>query len=140
MAALLLVSERCEYCLKTIEFIQTNPILIPLVTVHDISRNGIPKELSDVKRVPTLITNKGQRHTGIEVLRWLETNVPCTFDGNYGYCDLALYDEPFDGVGDGFPLDAYGMSLSPIVTDKLKSKIDRPISEAYEELKNSNKI
>jgi hypothetical protein len=135
MAALLLVSDKCEYCVQTIDFIKNNPVLIPLVNIHNINKLGLPNELSDVKRVPTLITSKGQRHAGMEVIRWLEMNVPCTFEGT-GSCNIAAaYDEPFDGVGDGFPIDAYGMTLSPSITASLQSKIDKSTRDAYEELK-----
>jgi hypothetical protein len=135
MAALLVVSDRCEYCGQTIEFIKNNPILMPLVNVHNITTLGLPKDYPDIKRVPTLITSKGQAHVGIEVIRWLEMNVPCTFEGNPTCGTIANFDEPFDGVGDGFPLDAYGISLQPPITSTLQQKIDRPIKEAYSELK-----
>jgi hypothetical protein len=135
MAALLLVSDKCEYCIQTIDFIKNNPVLIPLVNIHNISKYGLPKELGDVKRVPTLVTSKGQRHTGIEVIRWLETNVPCTFEGTSSCGLTASYDEPFDGIGDGFPLDSYGMELSPSITPSIQTKIDRSTKDAYDELK-----
>jgi hypothetical protein len=139
MAALLIVGEKCEYCVKTIDFVRENPVLIPLVQVHNVSKHGLPEDLKGtVKRVPTLITTNGQHHVGIEVIRWLETNVPCTFEGipcsNF---EIAPYNEPYDDVGDGFPLDAYGISLSPIMTESMKNKIERPTNEAYQELKTS---
>jgi len=136
MAALLVVSDKCEYCGQTINFIKANPVLMPLVNVHNINQLGLPKSHPDIKRVPTLVTSSGNIHVGMEVIRWLEMNVPCTFEGNT--CGtIATFDEPFDGVGDGFPLDAYGMSLQPPVTTTLKSKIEMSTQDAYEELKKS---
>jgi hypothetical protein len=139
MAALLIVSDRCEYCGQTVEFIKKNPVLMPLVNVHNITTLGIPKNLvGTVKRVPTLITPTGEQHVGLEVIRWLEMNVPCTFEGaSFNNCGASNYEEPFDGVGDSFPLDAYGMSLSPIITPALQKKIDKAAKDAFEELKNS---
>jgi len=138
MAALLIVSDKCEYCGQTIDFIKQNPVLMPLVNVHNITTLGLPKELvGKVKRVPTLITKKGDTHVGIEVIRWLEMNVPCTFEG-CSSCNAAGYEEPFDGIGDSFPLDAYGMSLAPIITPSLQTKIDKTPKEAYDELKSNN--
>lgn len=140
MAALLVVSDRCEYCGQTVDFIKKNPVLMPLVNVHNITTLGIPKEFNGkIKRVPTLVTPKGDMHVGIEVIRWLEMNVPCTFEGasTSSFCG-SNYEDPFDGVGDGFPLDAYGISLSPIITPALQQKIDKAASDAYEELKNNS--
>jgi len=136
MAALLVVSDRCEYCGQTIEFIKQNPILMPLVNVHNINTLGLPKEHPDIKRVPTLITSKGT-HVGMEVIRWLEMNVPCTFEGNSTF-NCATFDEPFDGIGDGFPLDAYGMALAPPINTTIKSKIEKSTKDAYDELKKNN--
>ena len=140
MAALLVVSDRCEYCGQTIEFIKSNPILMPLVNVHNVNTLGLPKDHPDVKRVPTLITAQGTVHVGMEVIRWLEMNVPCTFEGNYSCGALANFDEPFDGVGDGFPLDAYGVALAPPINSSIKSKIEKSTKEANDELKKTNVV
>jgi hypothetical protein len=133
MAAVLVVSDKCNYCLETIEFIKQHPVLIPLVKIHDIKLHGIPP---GIKRVPVLITPDDKQLIGLEVIRWLETNVPCTFEGS---CNSfgSNFNEPADEVGDYFPLDSYGIALGPFVSKELQTKIDRPLTEAYNDIKKS---
>lgn len=131
MAGVLVYAENCKYCHEVLAFIREHPVLIPMVRTHNINRQGVPEGIT---RVPLILTKTGERHVGMEVLRWLENMVPTTFEGNtcnLGYC----FDEPFDGVGDGFALDSYGMSLSPHITKDLQEKIDKPITEAYSDIK-----
>ncbi len=133
MSGVLIFSEKCPYCMEVLNFIKDHPILIPMVKTHEISRNGVPEGIT---RVPAIITSHGERHVGIEVLRWLENMIPTSFEGKCsmegGACP---FDEPFDEIGDGFPLDSYGMSLSPHITKDLQQKIDKPLGEAYAEVK-----
>lgn len=133
MSAVLIFSERCPYCIEVLNFIKEHPVLIPMIKTHDIGRYGVP---DGVQRVPMIITSNGEKHVGIEVLRWIENMIPTTFEG---LCSsgkgCSPFDEPFDEVGDGFPLDSYGMSLSPNITKDIQSKIDKPIAEAYADIK-----
>jgi hypothetical protein len=135
MAAVLIISDRCKYCIETIEFIKNHPVLIPLVKIHDIKLHGVP---DGIKNVPALITPEGTQLLGLEVIRWLEMNVPCSFDGNESKCGLGSnFNEPADDVGDFFPLDAYGIPLGPVITKDLQSKIDRPLTDAFNDIKKS---
>ena len=134
MAAVLIVSDKCTYCLETIEFIKNHPVLIPLVKIHDIKLHGVPP---GIKRVPVLITSDNKEMMGLEVIRWLEMNVPCTFEGNCAADIGTNFNEPADEIGDYFPLDSYGVSLEPIVTKELQSKIDKPLADAYNDIKKS---
>lgn len=131
MSGILVYGENCKYCTEVISFIRENPVLMPLIRTHNINRQGVP---DGITRVPMVITSSGERHVGLEVLRWLENMIPTTFEGNesgFGY----NFDEPFDGVGDGFSLDSYGMTLSPMITRDLKDRIDKPLNEAYADIK-----
>ena len=131
MSGVLVYGETCKYCHEVVSFIRDHPVLIPLIRTHNINRQGVPEGIT---RVPILITSTGERHVGLEVLRWLENMIPTTFEGNengIGY----NFDEPFDGVGDGFALDSYGLTLSPMITKELKNKIDKPLNEAYADIK-----
>ncbi len=131
MSGMLIYAENCPYCIDILQFIQQNPVLIPMIKPHNINRQGVPK---GVTRVPVLVTSSGERHVGIEVLRWLENMIPTTFEGNeskYGY----NFDEPFDGIGDSFPIDSYGIELSPVLTKSMKEKIEKPLNEAYADMK-----
>ncbi len=133
MAGMLVFSEKCPYCLEVLNFIKDHPVLIPIVKTHNINRQGVPEGL---KRVPVVITSTGERHSGIEVLRWLEAMIPTNFEGGWcSSCAVASFDEPFDEIGDGFPLDAYGISLAPPMTKTLQKKIDTSVNEAYQDIK-----
>ena len=134
MAGVLVFSEKCPYCLEVLNFIKDHPVLLPIIKTHNINRQGIPD--SSIKRVPMIITSTGERHTGIEVIRWLETMIPTNFEGGWcSSCNGYSFDEPFDEVGDGFPLDAYGISLAPPLTKDLQRKIDKSVNEAYADIK-----
>lgn len=138
MAGVLIFSEKCPYCMEVLTFIKDHPVLIPMVKTHNINRQGVP---DGVERVPMIITSAGERHVGIEVLRWLESMVPTNFEGGWcSDCAAASFDEPFDEIGDGFPLDAYGISLAPPMTRELKNKIDKPVTEAYSDIKKNSSI
>lgn len=133
MAGVLVISEKCPYCIEVMNFIKDHPVLIPMIKTHNINREGVPQGIT---RVPVLITPTNERHMGIEVLRWLETMIPTNFEGNWcSGCAVASFDEPFDEIGDGFPLDAYGISLAPPITKELKQKIDRSVNDAYADIK-----
>lgn len=133
MAGVLVFSEKCPYCVDVLSFIREHPVLIPMIKTHNINRQGVP---DGVKRVPMIITSSGERHTGIEVLRWLETMIPVNFEGGWcSDCAAANFDEPPDEIGDAFPLDAYGISLAPPMTKDLQRKVEKPINEAYAEIK-----
>ena len=133
MAGILVFSEKCPYCLEVLNFIKEHPVLIPIVKTHNINRQGVPE---GIKRVPVVITSNGERHTGIEVLRWLEAMIPTNFEGGWcSTCTGTSFDEPFDEIGDGFPLDAYGISLAPPLTNDLQKKIDKSVNEAYQNIK-----
>lgn len=134
MAGVLVFSEKCPYCLEVLNFIKDHPVLLPIIKTHNINRQGVPD--SSIKRVPVIITSTGERHTGMEVIRWLETMIPTNFEGGWcSSCNSYSFDEPFDEVGDGFPLDAYGISLSPPLTKDLQRKIDKSVNEAYADIK-----
>ena len=109
-----------------------------MIKTHNINRQGVP---DGVKRVPVVITSSGETHMGMEVLRWLEAMIPTTFESGWcssAGCSGSSFDEPFDEIGDGFPLDAYGISLSPPMTKELQRKIDKSVNEAYADIKKNS--
>jgi hypothetical protein len=133
MAGVLVFSERCPYSMEVLNFIKDHPVLLPIVKTHNINRQGVP---DGIKRVPVIITPSGERHTGVEVLRWLEAMIPTNFEGGWcSSCNATSFDEPFDEVGDSFPLDAYGISLAPPMTKELQKKIDKPVQDAFADIK-----
>jgi hypothetical protein len=133
MAGVMIVSEKCPYCIEVVNFIKDHPVLIPMVKLHVIEREGVPEA---VKRVPTVVTASGEKHVGIEVLRWLESMIPTSFEGVCGASGMCSnFDEPADEIGDNFPLDAYGISLAPPLTKELQARIDRSVNDAYADIK-----
>ena len=138
MAGVLIFGEKCPYCMEVLTFIKDHPVLIPMIKTHNINRQGVP---DGVERVPMIVTSAGEKHVGIEVVRWLEAMVPTNFEGGWcSDCTGASFDEPFDEIGDGFPIDAYGITLAPPMTRELKEKIDKPLSEAYADIKKKNSV
>jgi hypothetical protein len=130
---ILVFSDKCPYCSEVLNFIKDHPVLIPMIKTHNISTQGVPEGIT---RVPVVITSSNEKHMGIEVIRWLETMIPTNFEGNWcSSCAVASFDEPFDEIGDSFPIDAYGISLSPPITNDLKQKIDRSVNDAYADIK-----
>ena len=138
MAGVLIFGEKCPYCIEVLTFIKDHPVLIPMIKTHNINRQGVP---DGVERVPMIITSSGERHVGIEVLRWLEAMVPTNFEGGWcSECAGASFDEPFDEIGDGFPIDAYGITLAPPMTRDLQNKIDKSVNEAYADIKKKSSV
>jgi len=134
MVATLIVSEKCPHCMELIAFIRDHPVLIPLVKPHDINRQGVPQGL---KKVPALLQENGELLVGIEVLRWLENMIPVHFEGN-GHEVGALIDEPYDGVGDSFALDSYGVQLAPPMTKELEERISKDPKSRFKEISTNN--
>jgi hypothetical protein len=116
--------------MELIDFVQRHPVLIPMMKPHDINRQGVPKGL---KKVPALLQDNGILIVGLEVLRWMENMVPVSFDGNptsQGYS----FSEPFDGIGDSFALDSYGVQLAPPMTKELEEKIAYDVGKKFKEV------
>ncbi len=133
MAGVLIISERCPYCVEVVNFIKEHPVLIPMIRVHEITRDGVPEGIT---RVPVVITSAKEKHTGLEVLRWLESMIPTSFEGVCSGSHMCSnFDEPVDDVGEHFPLDAYGISLAPVMSKELKNKIEKSVNEAYADIK-----
>jgi hypothetical protein len=133
MAGVLIMSERCQYCMEVVQFIKEHPVLIPMIRVHEITREGVP---DGITRVPAVFTASGEKHVGLEVLRWLESMIPTSFEGVCSGTHMCSnFDEPADDIGDHFPLDAYGISLAPPMSKELKEKIDKSVNEAYSDIK-----
>jgi hypothetical protein len=130
MVATLFVSEKCEACLAVVGFIRDHPILIPMIKPHDINRQGVP---SGLKRVPALLQDNGEVLIGKEVLRWLENMIPVKFEGNAREVG-AYIDEVYDGVGDSFALDSYGIQLAPPMTKDLENKISKDPKALFKEI------
>ncbi len=106
-----------------------------MIRTHEIGRQGVP---DGITRVPVVVTSSGERHTGLEVLRWLESLVPVEFEGcpfGAGCRLMTNFDEPPDEVGDAFPIDAYGIELAPPMTRELQERINKPLTEAYNDIK-----
>lgn len=138
MAGVLIFGEKCPYCIEVLKFIKDHPVLIPMIKTHNINRQGVPE---GIERVPMIITSSGEKHVGIEVLRWLEAMVPTNFEGGWcSECNAASFDEPFDEIGDSFPIDAYGITLAPPMTRELQNKIDKSVNEAYADIKKKSSV
>lgn len=126
--ALLVYSDKCNFCVETLNYIKTQPELLQILRFHNISTNGIPSDR--IKRVPTLVTNEGKLYVGSEVRSWLESMVPMdisSFNNDaFSITNLDESEEP----GNFFQLDMYGVPLQPVLTPELNSKINKKVNDA----------
>lgn len=125
MPVLIYSPQKCEHCKSIIEFIQSQPVLLSLVKLHNITTHGVPK---GVTRVPTLITDDGKVLVGGDVRTFLDNLIP--FDVEYTQLGSRLALET-----DMFSLDMYGSSLAPPMTRELEEKISRSVQDAYQDIK-----
>jgi len=131
-AALLVYSPKCQHSLDILRFLDTNPPLKQLVTLHNASAQGIPPQYaSQISRVPTLLTKNGKILVGKEVRAWLDSLLPntitnCEIGGSS--CTFSSFDGTEDD-GNIFSLDNYGQSLQPAMTPELQAKISKKIDK-----------
>jgi hypothetical protein len=126
----LVVSAKCEYSPKLIEYIRSSPALMAVVKFHDV-KNGVPP---GVTRVPTLITSTGQMIIGGNIKTHLDTLIPSSISpesiGNrFGASiDGAETDSYFD-------FNSYGTSLKPVMTKELEERINMSVNDAFQNIK-----
>jgi hypothetical protein len=129
--ALLVFSDKCNYCFEVLNFIKTNPTLGSIIRFHNVTTQGRPAS-EKVKRVPTLLTSDGQVLVGAEVKNWLESMIPQEVEhwGSGNIMTASLDGD--DGGPEMFTLDSYGVSMQPMLTQELKDKINRSVQDAYQ--------
>ena len=134
--ALLLHSQKCTHSKDIIEYIQANDQLRQIIKYHDVNKLGIPAQYKGrITHVPTMLTTNGKMLVGAEIKQWLESMLPheditnCELGGKCGFASS------LDGEDDGsmFNLGSYGQSLQPAMTQELKAKIERTVTEAYQQ-------
>lgn len=131
MAGILVYSPKCKHCAELIQFIQDNQVLQSMVQYHNVNTQGIPSE--KVGRVPTMITKNGKFLVGQEIKAWLTSLLPqdisnCSIGGNS--CGACSLDNP-DEDDSFFSLDNYGQSLQPVITQDIQDKINKKVSDAF---------
>lgn len=134
--ALLVFSDKCQFCYEILNFVKNNPTLGEMLRYHNVTTQGRPAS-DKITRVPTLVTTDGQMFVGAEVRNWLESMVPVeieTWDGR-GVTTATL--DGSDGGRELFALDSYGMSMQPILTPELKEKIGKSVTDAFQLKKSS---
>lgn len=126
--ALLVYSDKCNFCVETMSYIKTQPELLQILRFHNVSTNGIPSQR--ITRVPTLVTNEGKLYVGSDVRNWLESMVPMdivSFNNDmFSITNLDESDEP----GNFFDLNLYGVPLQPVLTPELNNKINKKVNDA----------
>jgi len=135
--ALLVFSDKCNFCFEVLNVIKQNPSLGQMLRYHNVTTQGRPNT-DKVKRVPTLITADGQVLVGAEVKNWLESMIPSDIEMWEGAGVFSASIDGGEGGPDMFSLDAYGTSMQPMLTSELKEKINKDPKEAYQ-LKSSDK-
>jgi len=136
--SLLIFSPKCNHSMGIVEFINSNPQLKRLVRFHNINTQGIPPMyVNKITRVPTLLTKNGKILVGREIKNWLESLLPNT-DIHHHELGGSTFTSSIDGGEDDdniFVLDNYGRALQPAMTKELEDKINRNVSESYNNIK-----
>lgn len=135
--ALLVYSDKCQYCYEVLNFIKTNPTVGSMIRYHNVTTQGRPKS-EKITRVPTLVTTDGQILVGSEVKNWLESMIPQEVEHWGGSGVLTATLDGGDGGPEMFSIESYGASMQPMLTQELKDKISRSVQDAYQ-LKNGDK-
>lgn len=135
--ALLVFSDKCQYCFEVLMLVKENPSLGQMLRFHNVTTQGRPKS-EKVTRVPTLVTADGQILVGAEVKNWLESMIPSEIDMWDGAGVSSATLDGGEGGPDLFSLDSYGQSMQPMLTAELKDKISKDPKEAYQ-LKSASK-
>lgn len=135
MSSTLIYSDKCKHSATILQFIKNHPQLQQILAFHNISSMGVPDRR--ITRVPTMVTKQGNVLVGNEIKKWLESLLPTEITNcPIGGSGLGIYSiSGTDDDGGLFALDNYGVSLQPNMTPELKSKIDKSVSEAFNEVK-----
>ena len=115
-----------------INFINKHEELKHIVSYHNINKLGIPPQFKNkISRVPTMLTKNGKFLVGNEIRNWLQSLLPVKELElvGFGSCNMTTLDG--EGMDEIFELDSYGMSLQPAMTPELEEKINRSVSDAY---------
>ena len=135
--ALLLYSAKCKHSMEVKKFIDSKPQILQIIRFHDVTSHGIPPQYrGQITRVPTMLTKNGKMLVGNEIRAWLDSLLPpeeltaCQLGGWGG--NLSSLDGSDEGGGDMFELSMYGQALQPAMTSELEDKINRSVSDAYQ--------
>lgn len=136
MAMLLIYSPKCVHSKEIVQLILSKPELKQVVSFHDIHTMGIPQQFKNkITSVPTLLTKNGKLLVGNEVKQFLYSLLPCDISQcSLGACSVGSSCLDGDTEDDLFNLDNYGESLQPAMTEDLRNKIQRNVSEAYDKM------
>ncbi len=130
--SLLIYSPQCSHSIDVINFINKHEELKHIVSYHNINKLGIPPQFKNkISRVPTMLTKNGKFLVGNEIRNWLQSLLPVKELDlvGFGSCNMTTLDG--EGMDEIFELDSYGMSLQPAMTPELEEKINRSVSDAY---------
>jgi len=130
--SLLIYSPQCSHSIDVINFINKHEELKHIVSYHNINKLGIPPQFKNkISRVPTMLTKNGKFLVGNEIRNWLQSLLPVKELElvGFGSCNMTTLDG--EGMDEIFELDSYGMSLQPAMTPELEEKINRSVSDAY---------
>jgi len=127
--ALLVFSDRCQYCQDILKFINSEPAIQPVLRFWNITTQGVPSK--KITRVPTLVTNEGKMMVGSEVRAWIESMIPSEIE-SFTSDNFTFNLDGSDTSDSVFNLDKYGASLQPALTPELEAKINENPSIAYQ--------
>jgi hypothetical protein len=127
--ALLVFSDRCQYCQEILKFVNSEPSIQPVLRFWNITTQGVPSK--KITRVPTLVTNEGKMMVGSEVRAWIESMIPSEIE-SFSNDNFTFNLDGSENLDSAFNLDKYGASLQPTLTPELEAKINENPSIAYQ--------
>jgi hypothetical protein len=133
--ALLVFSDRCQYCQEILKFIEREPSIQPVLRFWNITTQGVPTK--KITRVPTLVTDEGKMMVGSEVKAWIESMIPSEIE-SFNNTDFTYNLDGTEELDNMFNLDRYGASLQPVLTPELEAKINENPTSAYQKRNSSN--
>ena len=132
--ALLVFSDRCQYCQEILKFVNSEPSIQPVLRFWNITTQGVPSK--KITRVPTLVTNEGKMMVGSEVRAWIESMIPSEIE-SFNNNSFTFNLDGTDASDSIFNLEKYGSSLQPALTPELEAKINENPSVAYQKRNNT---
>ena len=137
-STILIFSPKCKHCNDVINFLESNPQLKSMVQFHNVNQLGIPPQFKmKIKSVPTLVTQTNNKIlVGKEIIQWFTSLLPSNIT-NHIVGGRGLLTTNLGGGNDDddsfFSLNSYGRSLQGAITPELEAKINRNVTDAFQE-------
>ena len=130
MAAILVYSEDSVPCQRILQYIQENPVLVPLIQLYDVNQHGTPNTVR-ITSIPAIVTQEKQVIEGRAAVQvWLESFTTPVIQKYVPGSSLGpVKSLSGNAKSPYFTLDQRGRNLQPAMTESLQRKINMSIDE-----------